>query len=170
MTGLGFQVHSFEFEALDMARKQLVSQKEDLRHLRGQAAICAALCGLQGTFFAQVSRIAEKNVLQCENWCSFGVNAWLVLIFSLFFLSMMMVVAVVTGWRTCTFELSPERFRHAAKYREDPKEMLEAVTIDAERFLMENEDVLADVRLKLMLGFVCVWLQVPFWLLFIFTE
>lgn len=154
--------------ALDIAYDQLRGQKDDLRQLRNQASICAAICGLVGSLFGQLARAAGVSITSCETACAFGISVWLLLALSLIFFSVSFAVAAIISWRECTFELGIGRFEHAIDQKEDLDEFYKELAISADKFFDENEDVLAEVRLKLAASLITAWLQIPAWIMFIF--
>jgi hypothetical protein len=154
--------------ALDLAYEQLRGQKDDLRHYRNQASICAAICGLVGTFFAQITRAAGIPISKCDKFCIFGIEAWLLVALASVFFSILFAIAAIITWTECTFELQPDRYRYAVEYGEPETEFYLSMANEADKFFEENENVVYDVKLKLTASCLMAWLQIPAWMLFIF--
>ena len=71
---------SISFLAYEVAKSQLVNQKEDLKNLRNQASFSAAVNGLVATVFASLAseRIVDSFTVE-PVYIWFGLEAWLVL-------------------------------------------------------------------------------------------
>lgn len=144
--------------ALQMSREQLRSQKEDLRHIRGQASFSAALNGAIATIFLTVFFTSQdvsgqvfSNVLFFLAICSFLGS----LVFS---------ILAISDWKTCHFDQSARWiFSELAKQKAD-KDVIKTLALEAEGYFDENEKVVQGVRIQIWWSSVLAWAQAIAWI------
>ncbi|WP_400087200.1 hypothetical protein [Yoonia sp. R78084] len=153
----------------DMARAQLLSQKDDLRNLRNQASFGAAITGLIATVFA--------TLLGSEGFRDFRglagdvapiAEIWILL--ALFASSLFFSILVIVSWSSVTFEQSADWvIQHANEGRSD-LELLQALAKEAEVFADQNEVVILATMNHLWWSLVLSWAQIPFWVLILMES
>lgn len=138
--------HSLEQEIFQIARSQLISQREDLRNLRNQASISAALNALIATVFATLvgpegfKKIGADSLL-------LGLSLEEVFIFATFFFSVLYAMLVLSSWAECTFDFSPGLLMEMAK--KSPDTFYRKVSTYAERYFEENEHIISSAQNQL---------------------
>lgn len=155
--------------AYDLARSQLVSQKDDLRNLRNQASFVIAASGIIATVFASLLTDGQiENFLEGSGFLWFSLRGWFV--FGTFTGSVVFAALVITGWKTCNFDLSPSWILCEAKKGAEYSELLQRLAIDADKYFDENEAVLRSTQTSLVWAVILTVCQVPCWLLLLFGR
>lgn len=152
--------------AFDLARSQLASQKEDLRALRGQAALAAAISGLFATIFATILVGSDVDL----SVISIRSNPLIYLYAAAFAASSIFAVKVAVDWSTCTFDQSPKWILDHQKKGEDFEKIIKSLAIEAEEFFDENNKEVERIQGLLWWALVLGWLQLPFGLMLIFDA
>lgn len=156
--------------ALDIAYAQLRSQKDDLRTLRGQAQISAAVSGLVASAFAGLAKLNSDLLTTCYELCFLGISVtyWFPLV--CLFCAVGSAAIAVISWKECCFDLNPHRLVYAARTDQKNFEFFCEMAEIAEQNFKRNEVVLDNVKMHLLLSFSFSMLQFPAWMFLIFAS
>lgn len=153
--------------AFDVSYQQLRGQKEDLRHIRNQASIGAAISGLIASVFAS---LLGEGGMTAYNLAPFffgiGLSLWLVLL--TFSASIAFAILAVLDWRKCVFELSPLWILKENENSRSYAHILDQLAKDADMYFDDNEVVMKAARQHLWFALVFGWAQILAWLNLIF--
>lgn len=165
--GFGVQLEmaeTLEKVAFDLSVKQLSAQKEDLRSVRNQASVVAAISGLIATVFSSligpehISKFTSEPILL---W--FSIEGWFVLL--AFSGSILFCARVVIYRMDVTFELSAAWILAQRDKRLSVTELQQSLAEYAEGYFDENEVVISKAQSELFFALILSWLQIPAWLL-----
>jgi hypothetical protein len=152
--------------AFEISRAQLYSQKDDLRNFRNQASFSAAFTSLLATVFAG---LVEPASLDCGlgEICFLGLNPLFIAAISGLVGSLCLSVLVISGWKSCTFELNPHWVLEKGNDGANLFELHKMLAIDADTYFDKNEVVISEARRNLQLSLLVGMLQIPFWIVLI---
>lgn len=152
--------------AIEIAQRQLASQKEDLRNLRNQASFSAAVTGIIATFFATL--VPETKLVCSPNCiCAFGIRIEVWMVLALVFAAMLCSVLVISGWRKVTFEVEITEILKRKASQTSIGEVQAWLAQDLNTFFDQNESVLENAKARLTMGLILALAQFPAWLLLI---
>ena len=141
-------------------------QKSDLIALRNQANVSAAVSALIATIFAPTAIQGRADIFKCESGCVLMVDAYLFAAFMCLFLSLLLVLGIVAGYRPFTFDTTPRDFEFGIQY-----ETLEAFQIRYGNALANlfqaNEVQINAIQAMVFASLLLGCLQMPFWILFL---
>jgi len=150
--------------AYEIATRQLIAQKEDLRNLRNQASFAAAVTGLLATFFAtMLGPQVLEDVLGCLYVVGIRLEMWLV-VFAITG-SICYAILVITGWQKVTFDLEVEWVLQEHKNGVGLESIYGKLAKDMDCFFVSNEEVVTAAKCNLLMSLILSFLQIPAWLL-----
>jgi len=151
----------------EIASRQLLAQKDDLKNLRNQAAITSAISGLVAATGA--SALGEKGIGGFNIPPHIlGMNFAIWLVAGFFFFSLFFSAKVLISWETCTFDHSAKYILDQRKKGKSPAAIYRILAAEAEDFFDKNEKVIQKAHGNLTFSVFCSVAQIPAWLIFIF--
>ncbi|MCV3270446.1 hypothetical protein [Roseobacter sinensis] len=155
--------------AYESACESLSQQRADLRALRSQASVVAAVSGLTGTLFSRlVFEAAESHGGSIFDASSFMLGlpfsvAMAIFSFSTSIVFALRILSPSKGWR---FEDSPkaliEKLEKKGPSFSDP-ELLRTLSMSKESRFDRNEVLLGRAQRDMFTAIVFTFLQLPFW-------
>jgi hypothetical protein len=154
--------------AYEVAKSQLVNQKEDLKNLRNQASFSAATTGLIATMFASLaSDETIDNFVSRAGLLGDGFEGLLVML--TFGLSICFSILVIISWKECTFDFNINWIIAKKDEGWSEADILTHLSKDADKYFDENELVLTETKSFLWWSLVLSWSQIPAWVLLLLT-
>ncbi len=157
-----------EAVAYELSRSQLLSQKDDLRNLRNQASLGAAISGLIATVFSTL--VSNDHILILINSSESFDVFFFILPLILFAGSLVFSARVISGWSLVTFDQSAVWILKNADAGHTPREIMRSLAIEAEEFLDKNETVVTSTKTNLWWSLVLSWAQIPAWILIMLGQ
>lgn len=155
--------------AYESSSDSLTQQRADLRAVRGQASIIAAVSGLIGTLFVRLSleaadaEQANLFIAKTELW-GFPLSVFLAVI--CFVGSIAFSIRILLPSRGWQFETSVETIISKLEKRGpafDEISLLRVLALDKERRFEKNEELMASVQSYLFFAACLAFAQIPFW-------
>lgn len=152
--------------ALDMARSQLASQKEDLRAFRNQAGFMSATTGVVAVFFSTVSAgTSFANPDGGSVVLGLGIVPLMVLV--CFSLSIMFSIRVVTGWSKVKFDLDIQDVNKRIFGGETHEELVVNLSNELDKCAVGNETTIRNAKDNLFWAGIFSFAQIVAWIVWL---
>jgi hypothetical protein len=148
--------------AFNISMSQLRSQKDDLRSVRNQAGMAAALAGLIATLFAGMIDLSYAMEKGSFFLIFLPLDFWFVIL--TFVGALFSATRVATSVKFCTFDLDANWILGRGADGEAIKITHQKLAMECEGFFQENESVISDARFYLQMSILFSIAQIPAWL------
>lgn len=145
---------------------KLDSQRADIRNLRNQASISAAVSGLIATVFASLVGSGGKiGPLVEGSFLGFSPAAFI--LFCVFGTSIAFAILVVIDWHEFTFAFDTEKMLEIGAQKGSEEAFYESYVTDGEWFFRDNEKKIELAQSRLWWAMVLGWAQIIPWIVLI---